>query len=137
MSDYQIIKPICCQTQEKSGKRIPLANLLKSNISFVENKGQLEKIYNIKIPKIGNVKYYTEAFGGSAYFGDGGVGIGFYMNMLDDIESEKNISYYYKTKKGKSLFVYIDHDGKNNEVLLEGLNPVSYTHLTLPTNREV
>lgn len=106
---------------ESLKKSLSINSILNSNLPFKENKGQLEKWHNIKIDKIGDIKYYSQAFGGSAYFGQKGIGIGFHTNHLNIIHKEK-VNNRHHPKLGKSLFFYINHLGCNEESFLEGLN---------------
>ena len=59
------------------------------------------------------------------------------LEILEKI-SNKNISF---NKSNEDLYVklenFFDYLGLNNQKLRECITAVSYTHLTLPTNREV
>ncbi|MCU0430298.1 MAG: T9SS type A sorting domain-containing protein [Cytophagaceae bacterium] len=61
----------------KTSKSIPFCEMLKANVSFTENKGQLERFENFEYPAIGSVKFYSKAFCGNAYFGSKGIGYAF------------------------------------------------------------
>ena len=115
-------------------KSLSLTEIFTKNMPFTENKGQLEKWYKIKIDNIGDVKFYTQAFGGTAYFGKNGIGIGFYKDQLEEAyhkspnfvnpeeenEEEEEEEYH---KKKEALFFYIDHQGSNSNVSVEGWHP--------------
>lgn len=101
-------------------KRMPLRKLFSNNMPFTENKGQLDKWYGIKLDRIGDIDYYTQAFGGTAYFGENGIGIGFYIEQMNDLHAERNVRKH--PKGGKSLFFYIDHLGKNDQSVLQGID---------------
>ncbi|MBY0427410.1 MAG: hypothetical protein K2Q22_17375, partial [Cytophagales bacterium] len=77
-------------TAKSLAKRIPFDELLKANISFTENKGQLERFENFYFPALGHVKFYTKAFCGTAYFGNKGIGFGFQRGGLRDADFNVN-----------------------------------------------
>ena len=62
---------------KKTGKRIPFQALLKANIFFTENVGQLERFENFYYPELGKVKFYSKAFCGTAYYTTNGIIFGF------------------------------------------------------------
>jgi hypothetical protein len=115
------------QTEEKiileKLKKLSLREVFNKNMPFTENKGQLEKWHNISIERIGDIKFYTQAFGGTAYFGENGIGVGFFREDLDLIESDKINTKQKKGQKKNTLFLYIDHPGCNQNVKLEGWAP--------------
>ena len=55
------------------GEKLSMMDVLSNGNRFTENKGQL-KHYHFDWTQCGNVKYYTQSFGGTAYFAENGIG---------------------------------------------------------------
>ena len=109
----------------------------------------LRNIHNLKINNLAHIKILivddcsTEIFEKKIEF-----------NLFADIEIIKNLKNighgksianginYLSQKNDFDYLIVMDGDGEDRpeevkELILKSIEPVSYTHLTLPTNREV
>ncbi|MFN3405605.1 MAG: T9SS type A sorting domain-containing protein [Cytophagaceae bacterium] len=76
-------------------KKIKLASLLTRNY-MVENKGQLERYYQVDYKGVGEIKYFTNVLGGAIYFGNQGIGHAFHKKKHhtgDEIIEMEQLSY--------------------------------------------
>lgn len=72
------------------GKKLWFKDLLKANIKFTENKGQLERFQHFNYSELGDVKFYSKAFCGNAYFGTRGIGFGFQRLAFREAQAVHN-----------------------------------------------
>jgi hypothetical protein len=113
--------------------KISLPKLFSKNINFTENKGQLENFFHVDLPELGKVKYYTREFGGTAYFSDKGIGIGYaranfqssYNTNLPHDEEHEDQKLEEKIKSGffENTGFNIYFIGKNDKCILSANNP--------------
>ncbi len=107
-----------------SGKKIPFQELLKANISFTENKGQLERFENFYFPELDKVKFYSKAFCGTAYFATNGIGFGFQRGGLRDADFNVNNTPKEKMTKlarREVIGFSIEFQGCNKDAYMTGL----------------
>src|SRR6478735_1232521 len=69
--------------EEELRQRLSIPDLFSDNITFTENKGQLENVYKLTLNNMNDVKFYTRSFGGTAYFAEEGIAFGFLKWKLD------------------------------------------------------
>ncbi|HEY8401769.1 MAG TPA: T9SS type A sorting domain-containing protein [Cytophagaceae bacterium] len=113
------------KTEEKEDlrKKIPLAKLFHSNTSFVENKGQLEKFNGFSLEGR-DVKFYSKAFGGTAYFTKDRVVFGFIKQEMDDVYDRLHPDYKpKKIKKREAIGLEVQFVDANKDVTLSGNSP--------------
>lgn len=79
-------------TKKKSDWILHLNKSIQNFSGFFENKGQLESVYNVSFPSIGDISYYTKVSSGYMYFGDQGIGLAFMKRKCHDLSQFENVS---------------------------------------------
>ena len=89
-----------------------------NDIRFTENKGQLQ---NFKVDWLacGNIKYYTQSFGGTAYFADKGIGFGFVE--IDSTPKRNSDADDDEMKPLNTTGFFLEFIGKSDSSILTGL----------------
>jgi hypothetical protein len=109
----------------KTSKRIPFQEMLKANVTFTQNKGQLERFENFYIPEIGAVQFYSKAFCGNAFFGKQGIGYSFQRMGLRDADFYINGTEKEKLSKAErreTIGFTLQFENSNVNTFVSGIN---------------
>ena len=103
------------------GEKLSMMDVLSNGNRFTENKGQL-KHYHFDWTQCGNVKYYTQSFGGTAYFAENGIGFGFFRENLNEMEHPSKRSEEEEEERTplNSVGFFLEFVGKNKNSQLTG-----------------
>ncbi len=114
-------------------QQLSVRSIFEKGITFTENKGQLKRFHDVADSKLGDIKYYTRSFGGTAYFMPKGIGFGFLKN---ESTSNKNSSEspIYNSINFNLLF-----DGANSDVSIisENKQPGILNYFVGPSENHV
>lgn len=108
--------------------RLSIPKLFSDNLAFTENKGQLERIYKLKLNGIADIQFYTKGFGGTAYFSPQGIAVGFIKGRLDHacemekVEQPAMLKMKKTPRHFESTGFTIFFQGHNQDVKMEGLH---------------
>jgi gliding motility-associated-like protein len=107
-------------------KQLSLNNIFNQNSRFTENKGQLSH-YKIDWAQCGTIGFYTQSFGGTAYFADNGIGFGFVRESLDETRHPSKYKGEEEEEEEEENHIlnttgfFLEFVGKNQNSTLIGL----------------
>ncbi len=94
-----------------------LQRALKASQGIIENKGQLEEIYQFEYKEIGHVTHYTKVAGGFMYFGTKGIGLGFIKEQCNNLSPMDGVK---RKERFDQLAYYITFPEMNQGVTIKG-----------------
>ncbi|MCX6183322.1 MAG: PKD domain-containing protein [Bacteroidetes bacterium] len=103
-------------------KSIGFGDVFNQSARFTENKGQL-KHYKIDWSQCGNIVFYTQSFGGTAYFAENGIGFGFIKENLDQKKHPKKLESEEEEEERSytSTGFFLEFIGKNTNSRVVGV----------------
>jgi hypothetical protein len=113
------------KVQAEAVKKIPFRKLFVRNITFTENKGQLERFGKFHSQELDQVKFYTKAFNGTAYFANNGIGFGFQrggLNYIDNVINNSENIKLSKTERREVSGFFIEFLNCNKNPEITGIN---------------
>ena len=101
--------------------KLAMIDALANGNRFTENKGQLQH-YRFDWTRCGDVSFYTQSFGGTAYFADKGIGFGFFKENLNQIKhpAHHEEEEEEERKPLNSIGFFLEFVGKNKNAQLIG-----------------
>ncbi len=136
MKREQVARMLTVEEKKEHIARLSIPKLFSDNLAFTENKGQLERIYKLKLNGIDDIRFYTKGFGGTAYFSPQGIAVGFIKGRLDHACEMEKVEHpaLLKMKKtprqfestGFTIFFQGHNEGVKMEGLHEKINKINY-----------